>query len=125
MGLRIKLMIFVLGLMFLGVVLRNVRQNKFRPVYAVLWLGVSVFLLSVALLEPFYKWLATSVIGFDDARQIIYIGLIGFLLLYNLYLTAAVSRMSNQVRQLISETAILKNRVETKPAEKPPQKLQP
>lgn len=106
MGWRIQLFLVVLGLMFLGVVLRNVRQNKFRPVYAVLWIAVSLFLLSVAVLESFYRWLAVSVIGINDARHIIYIGVIGFLLLYNLYLTAMVSRMSNQIRQLISHLAI-------------------
>lgn len=106
MGWRIQLFLVVLGLMFLGVVLRNVRQNKFQPMYAVLWIAVSVFLLSVALLESFYRWLAVSVIGLNDARHIIYIGVIGFLLLYNLYLTAMVSRMSNQIRQLISSQGI-------------------
>lgn len=106
MGWRIKLFLIVLGLMFLGVVLRNVRQNKFRPTYAVLWIAVSIFLLSVAVLESFYRWFAVSVIGIYDARHIIYIGVIGFLLLYNLYLTTMVSRMSNQIRQLISSQAI-------------------
>ncbi|MGD0649950.1 MAG: DUF2304 domain-containing protein [Verrucomicrobiia bacterium] len=110
MGLRIKLITFVLGVLFLGVVLRNVRQNTFRPVYAVLWLFISAFLLSVALLEPLYRWIATSLIGINDARHIIYIALIGFLLVYNLYLTAMVSRMSNQIRELITQTAILENK---------------
>lgn len=107
MGLRIKLIAFVLGILFLGVVVRHIRQNTFRPVYAVLWLIISAFLLSVALLEPVYRWIAVSLIGINDARHIIYITLIGFLLVYNLYLTAMVSRMSNQIRQLISGLAIV------------------
>jgi len=107
MGLRIKLFAFVLGILFLGVVLRHIRQNTFRPVYGVLWLFISVFLLSIAALEPVYRWIAVSVIGINDARHIIYIAVIGFLLVYNLYLTSMVSRMSNQIRQLISSLAVL------------------
>jgi len=107
MGLRIKLIAFVLGVLFLGVVLRHIRQNTFRPVYGVLWLIISAFLLSVALLEPLYRWIAISLIGINDTRHIIYITLIGFLLVYNLYLTAMVSRMSNQIRQLISSLAVI------------------
>jgi hypothetical protein len=107
MGVKIKLIAFLLGLVFSLVVIRNVRRNVFRPAYAVLWIAVSLFLLSIALLEPVYKWLATSVIGINDARHIIYIGLIGFLLVYVFYLTAMVSRMSNQIQQLLSALAIL------------------
>jgi len=106
MGLRIKLIAFVLGFLFLGVVLRHIRQNTFRPVYGVLWLFISLFLLSIAALEPLYRWIAVSVIGINDTRHIIYIAVIGFLLVYNLYLTSMVSRMSNQIRQLISSLAI-------------------
>ncbi len=111
MGLRIKLIAFVLGLCFLGIVLRCIRQNAFRPLYAALWLGLSCFLLSVALLEPLYKTLATSVVGITDARHVIYIAVIGFLLIYCLYLTVMVSRMSNQIRQLISQVAILEDKL--------------
>ena len=68
------------------------------------------WLLSVAILEPFYKWMATSVIGVYDARHVIYVAVIGFLLAYSLYLTAMVSRMSNQIRHLISAVAILESK---------------
>ena len=103
MGLETKILAFLLGLVFLALVLRNVKQNTFHPRYAVLWLGMSLFLLSIAALEPFYKWLATSVLGIQDARHIVYIALIGFLFIYNLYLTAMVSRMSNQILHLIKQ----------------------
>ena len=119
MGLKIKLIAFLLGLIFLFVVFRNIRRNVFRPAYAVMWIAMSVFLLSISLLEPFYKWLATSVLGISDARHIIYITLIGFLLIHLFYLTAMISQMSNQIRQLISQVAIL----EDKPAEREPKNV--
>ena len=110
MGLTIKILAFILGVLFFAVVLRSVKQNTFRPRCAVLWLGMSLFLLSVPALEPLYKWFATSVLGIQDARHIIYIALVGFLLIYSLYLTAMVSRISNQIQHLISSLAILEGR---------------
>ena len=97
MGLKIKLIAFALGLVFFYVVLRNVKRNTFRPSYAVLWLGMAAFLLSIAVLEPLYKWIATSVIGILDARHIIYIALISFLLVYVFFLTSMVTRLSNAI----------------------------
>ncbi len=111
MGLKIKLIAFALGLVFFYVVLRNVKRNTFRPSYAVLWLGMAAFLLSIAVLEPLYKWIATSVIGILDARHIIYIVLISFLLVYVFFLTSMVTRLSNQVLQLISAIAILETKL--------------
>jgi len=110
-GPRIKLIAFALGLVFFYVVLRNVKRNTFRPSYAVLWLGMAAFLLSIAALEPLYKWIATSVIGILDARHIIYIVLISFLLVYVFFLTSMVTRLSNQVLQLISAIAILETKL--------------
>jgi hypothetical protein len=120
MGMRIKLLAFVIGLTFLLTVLRCVRQNSFRPAYAVLWLGMSAFLLSIPLLEPFYQWVAHSVIGIADARHVIYIVVLGFLLVYSLYLTSMVSRMSNQIRQLISAEALLRVKLKTNPRDESP-----
>lgn len=121
MGLKIKLIAFALGLIFFYVVLRNVKRNTFRPSYAVLWLGMAAFLLSIAVLEPLYKWIATSVIGILDARHIIYIVLISFLLVYVFFLTSMVTRLSNQVLQLISAIAILETKLseQTKSQHKP------
>jgi hypothetical protein len=124
MGLKIKLIAFLLGFVFFVVVLRSVKRNIFRPSYAVLWLGMSLFLLSIALLEPLYKWIATSVLGILDARHIIYIALIGFLLVYVFFLTSMVTRMSNQIQQLISTVAILEAKLagRTKSLEKSSEK---
>jgi hypothetical protein len=120
MGIKIKLIAFALGIVFFYVVLRNVKRNTFRPSYAVLWLGMAAFLLSIAVLEPLYKWIATSVIGILDARHIIYIVLISFLLIYVFFLTSMVTRLSNQVLQLISAIAILETKLseQTKPQHK-------
>ena len=107
MGIKIKILAFVIGLIFFIFVLRSLKRNFMRPTYAFLWIVISVFLLSISVLEPLYKWIAVYVIGIVDARHIIYVALIGFLLVYIFHLTGKISQMSDQIQVLISHTAIL------------------
>ena len=111
MGIKIKIISLVLGLIFFYFVFRFVKKNTFRPSYAFLWILISLFLLTIPILETFYKWIAVTVIGINDARHIIYAGIIGFLLVYIFYLTIRISAMNDQIQELISYTAILEKRV--------------
>ncbi len=114
MGLKIKLLALLAGLGFFFFVLRSIQRNSMRPSYAVLWTLISLFLVSVSLLEPFYQWFAGSVIGIVDARHVIYIVLIGFLLVYVFYLTQKISRMSDQIQSMLSQLAILEDELRRK-----------
>ncbi len=107
MGIRVKILAFIIGIGFFLFVLRSIKRNGMRPSYAVLWMFISLFLISVPALEPFYQWLAGSVLGIIDARHVIYIVLIGFLLVYVFYLTLKICQMSDRIQELISYTAIL------------------
>jgi len=112
MGIRIKIIAFIVGCLFFLMVIRFVKRKGFNPSFSVLWLAVSFFLISISIFEPLYHWLARSVIGIIDARHIIYIVLIGFLLGYVFYLSLKITRMSDQIQNLISYTAILKKKLD-------------
>lgn len=109
MGLKIKLISLLIGLGFFFFIARYSKQNTLKPSYTFLWFLISVFLISIPVVEPFYKWVASSLIGIVDTRHIIYIVLIGFLLVYVFYLTIKISKLTDQIQELISFTAILEN----------------
>ena len=111
MDTKLTLMAVFLGAVFTSIVVLSIRSSSMRPTFAWLWLGIAAFLLSVPFFESFYKWLASEVIGIDDARTVVYMGLLGFLLVYTLYMTLKVSALSDQIQELISHTAILEVRV--------------
>ena len=111
MGLKIQLIALVIGLIFIVFVFRYIKRNSFRPAYGVLWLGIAFFLISIPLLEFFYKWIAVNLIGLEDARHIIYISMIGFLLIFNFHLTIFVSRLSDRNQEIISMLAVLENKI--------------
>lgn len=112
MGIKIKILAFIIGFIFFLFVLRFIKKNTFPPSFAVLWLGITLFLVSIPVLEGFYQWIAYSVIGINDARHIIYIAVLGFLLIYIFYITTKQGRMSDQIQELISSNAILENKIE-------------
>ena len=114
MGIKIRIISFIIGLIFFLFILKFIKKNSFRPSYAFLWLLISFFLLSIPIAEPLYRWIAYSLIGLTDARHIIYIALIGFLLVYVFYLTIKISRMNDQIQELISYTAILEKEMTDK-----------
>jgi hypothetical protein len=114
MGLKIKIIAFLVGVGFFYFVLRSIRGNAMRPSYAVLWTGISLFLVSISVFEPVYQWIAGSVIGIVDARHVIYIVLIGFLLVYVFYLTQKISKMSDQIQVLLSQLAIVEDEIRRK-----------
>ncbi len=114
MGLKIKLIALLVGAAFFFFVLRSIQRNTMRPAYAVLWTSIALFLVSISLLEPFYQWLAGSVIGIVDARHVVYIVLIGFLMVYVFYLTQKISKMSDQIQVLLSQLAIVEEELTRK-----------
>jgi hypothetical protein len=112
MGIRIKIFAVIIGLCFFFAVLRVIKRGGFRPSYSTAWIAIALFLISIPVFEFFYKWVATSALGIVDARHIIYVVLIGFLLVYAFYLTTKISRMSDQIQELISYTSILEKRLQ-------------
>ena len=111
MGFRIKLLAFIIGLAFTFLIARQIQRTRISPSCSILWLGVAFFLLSVSVFEGLYRWLASKVIGIVDARHVIYIVLIGFLLIYVFYLTSIIMRLNDQIQNLISYTSILESRI--------------
>lgn len=111
MGVRVAAFAALIGIVFFVFIVRSVRSSSIRPTFAWLWLGVAGFLLSVPVLEPVYKWVSVTVVGIEDARHIIYIPLIGFLLIYSFYMTIAFSKLSDRMQETISHIAILESRI--------------
>ncbi len=111
MGLKIKIISFAIGLLFAFFILLAIKRNQMPPLAACLWFAVSIFLLSIPIVEPFYKWISSAIVGIDDARHIIYVGVIGFLMVCVFVQSLTISRLSDKVQNLISLTAILEHQL--------------
>ncbi len=111
MGFNLSAFAVLSGLFFLGVVVKLLRKDTLYPAYAILWIFIGLFLISIPFLEGFYRWVAVKVIGLYGGDHLIYIVVIGFLMVYVLYLTSKICRMSDRISKLISFTAVLDNEI--------------
>ncbi len=111
MGINLKIAAVIIGLVFFVLPLIFLKRNSLHPSYAVLWLAISLFLVTMPVLGGFYQFLAKSILGVSGGDHVIYIGLIGFLLIYVFYLTSKICEMADRISKLISSAAILEHEV--------------
>lgn len=84
-----------------------VRKKRLREEYSLLWLGTS---LSMIVLIIRYDWLLaiTRVIGAVLPTTTLFLGSILFLILLSVQFSIKISKLSNQVKDLVQENALLR-----------------
>ena len=89
-----------------------VRQRRLREEYSVLWLVTSLIMFVLVIR---YDWLEalTHVIGAGLPTTTLFIGAIIFLMLINVQFSIKISRLSDQVKNLVQENALLRHDLET------------
>lgn len=112
MGANIKIAAIIAGIVFIFLVLKFSKKIMIRPSYTILWLLVSLFLISIPVFENLYRYLAHDVFGLSDATNIIYIGLIFFILIYQFYITLKINNLSDQVQIIISNLSIVEKKID-------------
>ncbi len=85
------------------------KLKKLSSSYSVLWILMAVFLILIPIINPYIVSIATY-FGIHD-EFLIYLLIICFLLVYLLYITSKVVRLNNQVKELISNSAILEDEI--------------
>jgi hypothetical protein len=84
-----------------------VRKKRLREEYSLLWLGTSLLMF---VLVVRYDWLlaVTGMIGAVLPTTTIFLGSILFLILLAVQFSMKISKLSNQVKDLVQENALLR-----------------
>lgn len=84
-----------------------VRKKRLREEYSLLWLGTSVLMLTLIIR---YDWLLalTKLIGAVLPTTTLFLGSILFLVLLSVQFSIKISKLSNQVKDLVQENALLR-----------------
>lgn len=100
-ALLVSLLVFVFTI-------EMVRQKRLREEYSVLWLFTSC-LMFVLVLK--YDWLVTitNLVGAVLPTTTLFLGSIIFLVLLGVQFSIKISRLSDQVKNLVQENAILRH----------------
>ena len=116
MPLSLKILVVICAAAFFLTFLLLAKRGSVKPFYSALWLLISLLMLSVATFEKFYKGIADR-LGIRDASFLIFVGAILFLLVYVLHLSVKISELSDRIQEVISNVAILDQRIrESRPA---------
>lgn len=114
LGHRLGLLVLSLGLVFL--VLELVRRGHLKERYALLWLGVSGFGLLVGIFP-------SLIVRLSHLMQFQYLTVVSFfaflfLIFLVLVFTVIISRLSQRIRTLAQEVALLSQRIRELEAKK-------
>ena len=84
-----------------------VRKKRLREEYSLLWLGTSVLMLILIIR---YDWLLalTKLIGAVLPTTTLFLGSILFLMLLSVQFSMKISKLANQVKDLVQENALLR-----------------
>jgi len=84
-----------------------VRKKRLREEYSLLWLGTSVLMIVLIIR---YDWLLalTRVVGAVLPTTTLFLGSILFLILLSVQFSMKISGLSNQVKDLVQENALLR-----------------
>ncbi len=111
-GLTVRQSVFgtVVVLVLLAVVAELVRRRTMRIEYSWLWIVTG---LSLLILIFRYEWLLalTEWIGAVDSTSTLFIFSILFLVLLSIHFSIRISQLTNRVKNLLQETAILRLQV--------------
>lgn len=88
-----------------------VRRKRLREEYSVLWLCTS-FLMFILVLK--YQWLVnlTNVIGAVLPTTTLFIGSIIFLVLLSVQFSIKISKLTDQVKNLVQDNALLRKKLD-------------
>lgn len=86
------------------------RNGRINIKYAIVWIAAIIVLLLFLIFPSFFTWL-TKLLGFNVGSNMIFAGLIAFLMFINIILTIIVSIQNNKIRLLIQEVSMLKGKI--------------
>ena len=111
MPLKQQIFAIVVSLIVFGFTIEMVRRKRLREEYSVLWLCTSfaMFILVVR-----YDWLVklTTLIGAALPTSTLFFGSIIFLILIAVQFSIKISKLTDQVKNLVQDNALLRRQLE-------------
>ena len=105
--------LIIFSILWLIIILRDVRKGTISIRYSLVWLLMAIILLLVGVFPSFMEFVAES-FGFTTISNLV-IGIILSLLMFiTLVLTHIVTKQKNQIRVLTQEIALIKEKINRK-----------
>jgi hypothetical protein len=103
-----KVFALIISLLVFVVTIELVRKKRLKEEYSVLWLTTSLIMIVLVLK---YDWLQTLtlLVGAGLPTSTLFMGAIVFLMLIAVQFSLKISRLTDQVKNLVQENALLRH----------------
>jgi len=118
MPLRQKVFAIIISIAILVVIIELVRRRKLREEYSFLWLVIGSLTFVLATWYGLLKAI-TKLIGAGFTTSTLFFFAIVFLMLMNLHFSIKISELTEKVKTLAQEIALMRANREAKPETKP------
>ena len=111
MPLRQQIFALIICVVVFATAIDMVRRRMLREEYSVLWLATSIVMFALVIR---YDWLEalTRFIGAGLPTTTLFIGSIIFLMLISVQFSIKISRLTNQIKNLVQDNALLRTELE-------------
>ena len=105
-----KIFALIVSVLVFAFIVNMVRQRRLREEYSVLWLATSVVMFVLVLK---YQWLVslTFMIGATTTTTTLFLFALIFLILLSVQFCIKISRLTDQVKNLSQENALMKHEI--------------
>lgn len=113
MPIRQKIFAIIVCIGVVVFIVDMVRRRRLREEYSVLWLTTSVVMFVLVIK---YDWLEslTQFIGAGLPTTTLFIGSIVFLMLISVQFSIKISKLTNQVKDLVQDNTLLRSKLENR-----------
>lgn len=111
MNIRTQILVVVLALAALLWIIRKICRRGIEVKYSLLWILLGVGVIIFACFPQFTAWLA-QVFGIGQPINMLFFAGFCFALVILFSLSVSVSRLSNKVKRLTQEIALMENKLE-------------
>lgn len=108
MNIKIQIIVAIGVLIALMIIVNMIRRKELELSYALSWMGVGVGVLILDCFPGTITWLA-QILGIERPMNMLFFLGFCFSLVIIFILTVTVSRMSNKLKQMAQEIALLKD----------------
>ena len=110
MSLELKLISLIFLLFIIFLIFNLIRKEKVSIKYSIIWL-ISLIVIFFFIIIPGFLSFATELLGFQTSSNMIISLLLAVLIIISIMLTAIVSKQKEQIRLLIQELSLLKEKI--------------
>lgn len=107
----ISIFMVLLSILFLVFIIRLIRQSTFTLENSLLWLGIGIIMLLFSIFPGIPEYFST-LFGFETMSNFLLVMAVLFSLIQLIVFTKHITKQTNEIKSLIQEVSILKEKIE-------------